>query len=117
MAKGVSVKDNTANVRKVIGGLTGDALDDFGDKAKNITKQHSPARVHLGANHRSNIEFTSEGSFGRPNLKKYGKLFSQSNYGVYLEFGTHKMAARPHFRPGIAQAVKQFQDPTRWRKK
>lgn len=111
MAKVVRINDNTRDVQKTIRGLSGDAMDDFADKAVDIIKSTAPVRAVRGGNHRSKIAHKIFGP-----LKRKAQIFSASNYGAYLEFGTSKMAARPHFRPGIQQAVKEFQDPTRWNK-
>jgi hypothetical protein len=36
-------------------------------------------------------------------------MFTRSGYGLYLEMGTYKMAARPYMRPAILLAKKEMQ--------
>jgi hypothetical protein len=110
MAKVVKIKDNTAAVQKRIKGLSGDALVEFLQLAKDITHDTAPRRVKNGGNHANSIDIEFYGL----RKKKAGILFSSSNYGAYLEFGTYKMVARPHFRPGIQTAINEFQQNGLW---
>lgn len=108
MAKSVRINDETDKAFIQIVSKSGNSVSSFLEKASEITKQTAPVRVKDGGNHRSLIGWKQTGR-----LK--GLLFSASNYGAYLEFGTSKMAARPHFRPAIQLAIREFQSRNRWR--
>jgi len=100
----IKITDNTKDVLRKVHGLTNDGKRDFAQKVKDIAKEESP---NVTGNNASEIEFDEpkEGSF---------RVFTQSNYGGYLEFGTSRMAAQPYFRPAINIAISEFQDEGKW---
>ena len=64
--------------------------------AEAITKQakvHPPSPVLTGTNRRS-IDWDAPS----PNVRR---VFTQSGYGAFLEFGTKKMAAQPYMKPAF----------------
>jgi hypothetical protein len=103
----VTINDYTPQVMRDIGTMTHNGVEEFLHKAWEKTKKTAPVRRHLGGNHRDGIANEMLG-------RRKGRLFSQSNYGAYLEFGTSKMAARPHFGPAIQAAIREMKDPGRW---
>ena len=119
----VKIRDNTREALDIIRGLSGDALLDFTKTATEVTKQNAPVRKNVikkgkkkaqrGGNHKSLIAWEET---GRRFKITSTRLFSGSGYGAYLEFGTHKMAARPHFSRGIHQAISEFKDGEKWRR-
>jgi hypothetical protein len=113
MATGiVTVKDNSASVLKEIGTLTGDALRDFSlDSVKEIK---AIAPVDTG-HHRGSIR---EEGIGTGLLTR--AVFSSSNtktgnsYGAYLEYGTKRQSAQPHFTPGLLKTIDKYQRRGIW---
>jgi hypothetical protein len=109
MAKGgVKINDHTARVVKDVERFSLKGLEDYVDRAQDIATKMAPVAVHRGGNHRSMI-------FSEPRGAGF-VLGSGSGYGGYLELGTSKMVARPHFQPGIDQARREFEDGGRWNK-
>lgn len=120
MSRAVEINDNTPEVLRVVKKMSFDTLIEFTQIAHEITTELAPVRKNTtrmkdgkkittkGGNHRSLIE-TKKVRDG------HTRLFSQSGYGVYLEFGTSKMAARPHFSKGIQAAINQFKNERRWK--
>ena len=113
MAKTVVFNDKTHDVMRQVNKLTGDALIDFTERATEITKSIAPVRKVRGGNHRSKIAWDSTAQSIGGKIKGT-RLFSQSNYGAYLELGTSKMVARPHFSKGLKQATNDFKDGSKW---
>ncbi len=104
----VMVNDNSKNVIRDVSRLSHSALVEFTDLAKEITTEFAPVRQIRGGNHRSLIDHDT--------IRKHStRLFSQSGYGAYLEFGTSRMAPRPHFSKGIKGAINQFKDERKWK--
>lgn len=117
MAGSGSVKftDRTPDVIREVSNLTGDALEDYTERATEMTKRLAPVRKVRGGNHRDSITYeTTAQSIG--GKIKGTRLFSQSGYGAYLELGTSKMAARPHFSKALRQAISLFQSGSKWGK-
>ena len=108
MSKGFKVNDNTPEVLRAVSKMTFKTLEEFTAIAADITTDLAPVRRVRGGNHRSSITYDDKVFGGM-------RLYSQSNYGAYLEFGTSKMAARPHFSKGIKGAINQFKDESRWK--
>lgn len=100
--KFVITSDLTGDAIRKIANLSDDALDDFGMACKDYTASIAPVAKRLGGTHKRSITY------------KDGQLYSSSGYGGYLEFGTRKMAARPHFRTGINKAIREFNTESRW---
>ena len=100
----IKIINNTPAVIRKINKLTDDGKLDFVQKCKDIIKEDAPKDT---TTHASEIDFDEPkaGSF---------RLFSQAGYGAYLEFGTSKMQAQPHFAPGINKAISEFQDEGKW---
>ena len=110
MSKDFIIRDNSPEVMRKIKGLTAKGIVEFVESAEERTKQLAPVRKVRGGNHRSSIGHKIFNS-----LRNKAILFSASNYGAYLEFGTRKMAARPHFRPAINQTIKKFDNDKLWK--
>jgi hypothetical protein len=104
----VDINDNTPQAIKAVTKLSENALDGFVFRAKAHTKQigmqsfSEPTGNHAGL---IDSEKIGEGHY---------TLFSGSNYGAYLEFGTSRMTAQPHFRPGLQKAVSDYQRKGLW---
>jgi HK97 gp10 family phage protein len=111
MAGVVKIKNNTRAVQKRIRGISGESLEHFTYIARAEAERTAPRRVHLGGNHANSIKSKL---YGWKRNRKSAQIFSSSGYGVYLEFGTWKMEARPHFRPAIQLAIKRFTDNKLW---
>lgn len=63
------------------------------------------APVGITGNHKASIYTT----FHDERYESAAHINNGSDYGRYLEDGTHKMAARPHFRPGLLETQKPFE--------
>jgi len=100
----IMVKDNSAEVIAKIGKMTGDTLERFADTSVAEIKAHGmsifqePTGNHAG--------LIKQEAIGDGKLTR--KISSSSNYGAYLEYGTSKMSARPHFLPGLHKAIAKF---------
>lgn len=100
----IMVKDNSAEVIAKIGKMTGSTLEKFCDDSVAEIKAHGmsifqqPTGKHAGSIKQEPI---GDGKLTR-------KISSSSRYGAYLEFGTSKMAALPHFVPGIKKSINKF---------
>ena len=104
MAKGgVKITDHTARVVKDVGRFSLNGLRDYVDTAVGIITKLAP--IDTG-NHRSEIDQRAEGAGF--------VIFSGSGYGGFLEEGTARMVAQPHFAPGLAQARRELEDGGRW---
>lgn len=64
-----------------------------------------------GGNNRDSINFSANVSGDRFEFN----VFTQSNYGAYLELGTSKMVARPYFAPAHETAKHEFEGRMPWR--
>lgn len=75
--------------RRIRGGLQA-----FGLAVETATKRGAPVRT---GNHRRSVhmEYSEQGEVFAVKVTHY------SDYGGYLELGTSKMPARPHFRPAF----------------
>ena len=67
----------------------------FGDRAAAIVQSNAP--VDTGA-HRAGIGMDMLGL-------AHVEVGASSEYAPYLEYGTYKMAARPHIIPGVESVV------------
>jgi len=104
MAKGsVKITDHTARVVKDVSRFSLNGLQDYVDTALGIITKLAP--IDTG-NHRSMIDQRSEGAGF--------VIFSASGYGGFLEEGTSRMVAQPHFSPGLQQARRELEDGGRW---
>jgi hypothetical protein len=65
--------------------------------------------LHGGKN-RNSIQYTEKTSGDSIAFE----IFTTSNYGAYLEFGTSKMVDRPYFAPSHAIAQAEFISRTPW---
>jgi len=117
MAGSHSVKfnDKTADAIRYVSKLTGDTLIDYTETTTSVTKKYAPVRKKRGGNHRRSINWKKSASNVGGTITGT-KIFSTSNYGAYLEFGTSKMAARPHFSKAIREVAKEFQKKSKWSK-
>lgn len=107
MAENVTVRDDTDKALRQIHGLSGRTLEDFTDKFKDNAKQRAKKR---SGNNASLIE----SEFFGLRKKNAARVFTQSGYGGYQEFGTRNMAAQPYMRPGLQVAIKEFDDGKKW---
>lgn len=72
-------------------------LHEIGEDAKANAKRMAP--VDTGALRNSiDYEVTEDSRL---------YLYSQVDYGAYVELGTRRSPAQPHLRPGLEQAVKK----------
>jgi len=105
MAKNFTLKDKSDKALKDIRSLTRGRLEDFADSMTEYARESSP--VDTGHNKRS-IDYQFLGRFDF-------RVFSESGYGGWLEFGTARMAARPYFAPSFQKARREFENESRWR--
>lgn len=99
-------KKHPDRVDKVLGKLAGDSeayiKTNFSRTAPNPSSPGSPPAVQTGRLKKSvlhrkvreQVWEVTEGGNGAP-------------YAGYLEFGTHNMAARPHFRDGVYAVIRK----------
>lgn len=93
----VRVKDFTPAVKAAFEKAKGVAADKMGKKAKEYAKQIVPVRT--GAL-RDSIDYRVEnGGF---------ILYTDKEYGIYVELGTRKMAAQPYMRPAMENHVNEY---------
>lgn len=100
----VDINDNTPKAVSLVTKLSAEALGGFVEKARTHTKVFAPRDTgehagHIDTERISPVHYT---------------LFSSKNYGAYLEFGTSRMPAQPHFRPGLQKAVSDYQRKGLW---
>tara|TARA_R110000787_G_scaffold146440_3_gene260167 strand:- start:102 stop:419 length:318 start_codon:yes stop_codon:yes gene_type:complete len=105
MAGNVSIKDNSPEVLRVVTSLSRNALLEFTKKATVRVKRRSPV---LTGNHKGEVDWTKIG-------KNSTQIASSSGYGAFLEFGTSRMQAQPHFKPGIMEVVRIFKNNKLWK--
>ena len=65
-------------------------------KMKSPVAKWDPVHKRKGGNNMRSI------AFDMPSPMQ-ARVFTQSNYGGYLELGTSKMAARPYFKPAYEE--------------
>jgi len=102
---GVTIKDNSREVLKVVTNLTGKGITSFTEKAHQRVQTKAP--VDTG-NHKGSIQW-------KPTGENSTQIYSSSNYGAHLEFGTVHQSAQPHFAPGITETVQEFQSSSKWK--
>ena len=103
---GVTIRDNSPAVIKQVTNLTiGTGLIKFMEKLHQRVQNKAP--VDTG-NHKGSIQWVRLG-------KSSMNIFSSSGYGGYLEFGTSRMTARPHFQPGMRETIAEFQAAGKWK--
>lgn len=68
----------------------------YGDRAAGIVQSNAP--VGKTGNHRAGIGMDILGL-------AHVEVGASSEYAPYLEYGTYKMAARPHVIPGVESVV------------
>lgn len=110
MAGSYKITDKTPEVIRQITQLTGDRLVAFTEDAVSEIKTEAPYDT---GNHRSLIAHgPGEKSFGGKATSM--RIFSQSGYGAYLEFGTSRMTSQPHFAPGIRSVISDWKRDGVW---
>ena len=113
MAKGkVDIRDNTRQALQSIERMSGSTLLDFTQTAHQLTVEKAPRRKVRGGTHALSIKYEDNGASG--SKLKSTTLFSTAGYGGYLEFGTSKMAARPHFSKAIDAAIRAYKNGKLW---
>ena len=105
MADSVQINDRTHEAVAKIRKLSRTARNEFVEVAEEITKSGAPYKT---GNHRDLISHDEIDGGSK------ARLFSQSNYGAYLELGTAHTAPRPHFARGIQGAIRDFTDGRKW---
>ena len=93
----VRVKDFTPAVKAAFEKAKTNAADKMGKSAKKYAQSIVPVRT--GAL-RDSIDYRVEnGGF---------ILFTDKEYGIYVELGTYKMAARPYMRPAMQEHTNEY---------
>jgi len=95
---------------------------DMIETAVEMAKEKSPVREQLGGNNRNSIaaagglrrskvivpgESTTRKAAASDAAKGEYRIYTQSNYGGYLELGTSRMAARPYIAPSVQAAMRE----------
>lgn len=103
--KGFEFQDDSQGVLERVGTIMHSNLQSFADSMAERAREKSP--VDTGHNKRS-IDYQFEG-------RHSFRIFSESGYGGFLEFGTARMQPRPYFAPAFSETKKEFEESKRWR--
>jgi hypothetical protein len=126
---GVTVNDRTAEALRSITGRAQKEFTIYVERMVELAKRPPPEGSPVagvfdsrlpprprkligmhGGNNRDSINFSAKTAGERIEFS----VFTQSNYGAYLELGTTKMVAREYFAPGHEVAQNEFMERMPW---
>ena len=96
------IKSNTKEVLKTATTIMGLSVTNVCEIMGMKAKQLSPWEYGHNSNSIA-VDIKKE------NKKTVGRVFTQTNYGGWLEIGTTKMPARPYFAPAFSYAIAKVQ--------
>lgn len=95
------LKFNFSNIAKNASFAVHSALEATASDIVNITQQLAP--VDTGA-----LRASYKWEWVKPDTVKIYSDYDEVQYAFYVEYGTERMSAQPHFTPAFLQAEKTF---------